>query len=79
MALLYKSPAIATLVHKETPYRSQWVIDQVPDLFFSTCHEMEQLNGERKVVKKVALYSLAHARMFSTYLSSHGWSQVWKP
>ena len=79
MALLYKNPAIATLVHKDTPYRGQWVIYQDPNLLFSACHEVEQLNGDRKVVEEVALHSLADAQAFSTYLSSHGWSRVRKP
>jgi hypothetical protein len=79
MALLYKNPAIATLVHKDTPYRGQWVIDQVPNLLFLARHEVEQLNGDRKVVEEVVLHSLADAKAFSTYLSSHGWSRVRKP
>ena len=66
-------------MHKDTPYRGQWVIDQVPNLLFRARHEVEQLNGDRKVVEEVVLHSLADAQAFSTYLSSHGWSQVWKP
>ena len=68
MALLYKNPAIATLVHKDTPYRGQWVIYQDPNLLFSACHEVEQLNGDRKVVEEVAFAR----RIFS----DNGWPVI---
>lgn len=79
MALLYKDPAIATLIHKQTPYRGQWVIYQAANLLFKACHEVQQHNGERKVVEQVSLQSLADAQAFSIYLSSYGWSRVLAP
>ena len=79
MALLYKDPAIATLIHKQTPYRGKWVIYQAPDLLFNACHEVQQQNGDRKVVEQVSLQSLADAQAFSIYLSSYGWSRVGAP
>ena len=79
MALLYKDPAIATLVHKQTPYRGQWVIYQAANLLFNACHEVQQQNGDCKVVEQISLQSLADAQAFSTYLSNYGWSRVWAP
>ena len=77
MAPLTKIPPIATLIHKHTPYRGQWVIYQEPNLLFNACHEVQQQNGDCKVVEQVSLQSLADAQAFSTYLSSYGWSRVW--
>lgn len=49
MATLYKKPRIATLIHKQTPYRGEWVIYQYRNHNYGTCHELEQSHGERKV------------------------------
>ena len=79
MAILYKNPRIATLIHKQTPYRGEWVIYQYQDHHYGARHEVEQFHGERKVVESLKLKSLAEAQAFSIYLSSHGWSRVWQP
>ena len=79
MATLYKNPRIATLIHKQTPYRGEWVIYQYHDHNYGACHEVEQSHGERKVVENLKLKSLAEAQAFSIYLGSHGWSRLWQP
>lgn len=79
MATLYKNPRIATLIHKQTPYRGEWVIYQYHDQNYGACHEVVQSHGERKVVESLKLKSLAEAQAFSIYLSSHGWSRLWQP
>ena len=79
MATLYKKPRIATLIHKQTPYRGEWVIYQYHDHNYGACHEVEQSHGERKVVETLKLKSLAEAQAFSIYLGSHGWSRLWQP
>ena len=79
MATLYKNPRIATLIHKQTPYRGEWVIYQYHDHNYGACHEVEQSHGERKVVETLKLKSLAEAQAFSIYLGSHGWGRLWQP
>ena len=79
MALLYKNPGIAKLVNKQAPYRGQWVIYHHPNHQYRACHEVEQMQGECKVVEHVQLNSLADAQAFSTYLSSYGWSRINTP
>jgi hypothetical protein len=79
MATLYKNRRIATLIHKQTPYRGEWLIYQYHDHNYRACHEVEQSHGERKVVETLKLKSLAEAQAFSIYLGSHGWSRLWQP
>ena len=79
MATLYKNPRIATLIHKQTPYRGEWVIYQYHYHNYGACHEVEQSHGERKVVETLKLKSLAEAQAFYIYLGSHGWSRLWQP
>ena len=78
MAMLYKRPRIATLKHRETPYRGEWVIYQYANHEYTACHEVDQMKEGRKTVESVALKSLAEAQAFSGYLSGYGWSKVWE-
>lgn len=78
MTTLYRNPRIATLVHRQTPYRGQWVIYQDSEHHYQACHEVEQFHGKRKIVESLMLDSLAEAQTFSTYLSSYGWTCVWQ-
>ncbi len=78
MATLYRNPRIATLVHKQTPYRGQWIIYHDPDHQYQACHEVEQQHGERRIVESLTLRSLAEAQAFSGYLISYGWSRLWQ-
>jgi len=76
MALLYKIPAMTRLMHKQMPYRGEWVINLRPDLLVHACHEVQQMNGDRKVVENLTLNSLADAQAFSAHLRSFGWSRI---
>lgn len=78
MATLYRNPRIATLVNKQTPYRGQWIIYHNPDHHYQACHEVEQSQGEWKVVESIKLLSLTEAQAFSTYLRSYGRSRQWQ-
>ncbi|MFM7434822.1 MAG: hypothetical protein ACKO1Q_02325 [Vulcanococcus sp.] len=73
----YRRPRIATLKHRATPYRGEWVIYQAANHQYLACHEVIQLQGERKTVEQVSLASLADAQQFSGYLSTYGWSKDW--
>lgn len=68
---------IATLRHRATPYRGEWVIYQAPSYHYLACHEVVQMQGVRKTVEQVTLKSLAEAQSFSSYLTAHGWSKDW--
>jgi len=56
-------PQIATLIHKQTPDRGEWVIDQDQDHNNGACHEVEQSRGERKVVEVLKRESLAEPHL----------------
>ena len=73
----FQRPRIATLKHRATPYRGEWVIYQTANHQFLACHEVPQQRGERKTVEQVPLPSLADAQHFSGYLSAYGWSKDW--
>jgi hypothetical protein len=73
----YRRPRIATLKHRATPYRGEWVIYEAANHQYLACHEVVQQRGERKTVEQVSLPSLADAQTFSGYLSSYGWSKEW--
>lgn len=74
---IYKSRRIATLKHRATPYRGEWVIDAADNLEYIARHEVESSPGRRKTVETVALKSLAEAQTFSGYLGAYGWIKVW--
>jgi hypothetical protein len=74
MTTQYQNPLLTIMVHQETPYRGQWIIVKDTSLQYIDRHEVEQHQGERKLVERISLKSLAEAEAFSTYLCSHGWS-----
>ena len=78
MATPCRDPRIATLVHKQTPYRGRWIIYHDTDHQYQACHEVEQQHGERRIIESLKLRSLAEAQAFSVYLSSYGWSRLWQ-
>lgn len=78
MAMLYRNPRIATLVHKQTPYRGQWIIYHDTDHQYQACHEVEQQHGEWRIVESLTLKSLVEAQAFSINLRSYGWSRLWQ-
>ena len=75
MTTQYQNPLLATMVHQETPYRGQWSIVKETSLQYVARHEVEQPQGQRKLVEHLSLKSLAEAEAFSIYLCSHGWSR----
>lgn len=44
----------------------------------TTCRNTRLAVGERKVIERVNLNSLAEAQALSVDLSSHGWSRQWQ-
>lgn len=76
MDSIYRTPRLATLHHRATPYRGEWIIYQYANREYRAIHEVPQLNGERKAVESVSLSSLAHAQSFSGYLACHGWQRA---
>ena len=77
MQSVYKNPKIATLKHRATPYRGEWIIYVSENCQYLACHEVEQARGVRKTVEQIALKSLAEAQSFSGYLGAYGWMRVW--
>ena len=78
MTTQYQNPLLATMVHQRTPYRGQWTIVKDTSHHYIARHEVEQPQGQRKLVEHISLQSLAEAEAFSIYLSSHGWSRQWQ-
>lgn len=77
MCSAYKTPKIATLQHRATPYRGEWVIYAAENLEYVARHEVLEPRGERKIVESIALRSLAEAQTFTGYLGAYGWVKVW--
>ena len=77
MHSIYQHPRIATLKHRATPYRGEWVIDAADNLDYVAHHEVEESQGTRKTVESVPLKSLAEAQTFSGHLGAYGWVKVW--
>ena len=74
MTTQVRNPRLATMIHQATPYRGEWIIVQDADRHYIAKHEVKQAQGDRKLVERIPLKSLAEAQAFSIYLSSHGWS-----
>jgi hypothetical protein len=77
MTTQVRNPRLATMIHQATPYRGEWIIVQDADRHYIAKHEVKQAQGDRKLVERIPLKSLAEAQAFSIYLSSHGWSHQW--
>ena len=77
MNTIDKQPKVATLQHRATPYRGEWVIDAAADHHYTACHEVEQLKGDHKIVERFTFRPLSEAQTFSGDLRSHGWSKIW--
>jgi hypothetical protein len=77
MTTQVRNPRLATMIHQATPYRGEWIIVQDADRHYIAKHEVKQAQGDRKLVERIPLNSLAEAQAFSIYLSSHGWSHQW--
>ena len=78
MDTIYRTPKIATLQHRCTPYRGEWIIYQFANDGYKAVHEVPQQNGERKAVESISLASLADAQSFTGFLGSRGWHRIWE-